>query len=178
MRLFVNLKREAAEYSVPPQRKIKHMKGPILCLFPSDVENAAVEACENQKIIAENFLANMIKENELVDEKFDRKNRIVEEVIDANLGTIINTITEEFHQKIRKHFSTQIYEQIKQSRRKIVDDNVESLNDLSTTLEAGNFAPIGILVTQNQKDKNLFLLSFLRQAKQQSRVRKKIQMMK
>ena len=160
MRLFVNLKREATEYSGSPQRKIKHMKGPILCLFPSDVENAALEACENQKIIAENFLADMIKENKLADEKFDRKNHIVEETIDANLGPIINTITEEFHQKIRKHFSTQIYEQVKQSRRKIADDNVESLKVFSTTLEAGNFAQIGRMAKQKKVKRTKIKFTF------------------
>ena len=184
MRLFVNLKREAVEYSAAPQRKIKHMKGPILCLFPSEVENAALEACENQKNIAENFLANMIKENKLADEKSDRKNCIVEKVIDENLGPIIHTITDEFHQSIRNHFSMQIYRQIKQSRKLVVDDDVQSLRDISTTFNVENFVQRTRVTEQKKVRKayinlNFFLLPHFRQAKQlESRRTEKIQTLK
>ena len=176
MRLFVNLKREAIEYSESPQRKIKNMKGPILCLFPTEVETAALEACENQKIIAENFLANMIKENKLANEKIEQNNRIVEKIINENLGPIINTITEEFHQKIRKHFSMQIYRQIKLSRRIVADDDVR--RDISTMFNVENFVQKTMTEQKEvRKAKNILnfiFISHFRQAQQLNSQKRRI----
>ena len=126
----------------PPSKRSK-MRGPIFCLFPTEVEKKANEVCEVQRSVCSTLLAKKKSENEKTKEFFSRsKNPIVENIIDENLSPILEAIAREISLSMRGFFANQIYEYIEKTAGVSQNPVVKSQRhfDEEQILKAGRIA--------------------------------------
>ena len=149
-----SLKRDLADPTEPPSKRIKNFKAPIIFLLPTEVEKAANEACQTHNKAAVDFLQNLQTQNlqaavdflqnlqaqNLQDGKKEAKNRIIEEAIDRNLGLTMVKITHQLSSLVRNYFASEVYKKVKKTK----PQSLESLNSsgLRLVIEAGNLAQL------------------------------------
>ena len=146
MKSLSNLQNFLGGTTEPPSKRSKNIKGKIFCLFPTEVEQAAYRACENEKNEALDLLLQMTHDNELSKTSNNRpKNHLVENIIDENFDPIIQALAFEVKKSVRDYISNRIYERIEKNTCEIdekVSFNMKSEveSDEFLTLEAGKFA--------------------------------------
>ena len=146
MNCLSNLKKGLGGTTKPPSKRSKDIKGRVFCLFPTEVEQAAYRACENEKNKALDLLLQMAHDNELKKTSNNRpKNHLVEKIIDQTFDSIIQTLVFEVKKSVREDISSRVYEQIEESACKIdsrmpLNMKTEVESDEYLTLEAGKFA--------------------------------------
>ena len=149
-----NLKRDLADPTEPPSKRIKNFKAPIIFLLPTEVEKAANEACQTHNKAAVDFLQNLQAHNlqaavdflqnlqaqNLQDGKKEAKNRIIEEAIDRNLGLTMVKITDQLSSLVRNYFASEVYKEVKKTK----PQSLEAVNSsgLRLVIEAGNLAQL------------------------------------
>ena len=134
-----NLKRDLADPTEPPSKRIKNFKAPIIFLLPTEVEKAANEACQTQNKAAVDFLQNLQAQN-LQDGKKEAKNRIIEEAIDRNLGLTMVKITHQLSSLVRNYFASEVYKRVKKTKPQSLAAVKSS--GLRLVIEAGNLAQL------------------------------------
>ena len=164
-----NLKRDLADPTEPPSKRIKNFKAPIIFLLPTEVEKAANEACQTQNKAAVDFLQNLQAQNlqaavnflqnlqaqnlqaavdflqnlqaqNLQDGKKEAKNRIIEEAIDRNLGLTMVKITHQLSSLVRNYFASEVYKRVKKTKPQSLAAVKSS--GLRLVIEAGNLAQL------------------------------------
>lgn len=137
-----NLKRDLADPTEPPSKRIKNFKAPIIFLLPTEVEKAANEACQTHKKAAvdlQQLLLNLQAQN-LQDAKKEAKNRIIEEAIDRNLGLTMVKITHQLSSLVRNYFASEVYKEVKKTKPQSLEAVKSS--GLRLVIEAGNLAQL------------------------------------
>ena len=134
-----NLKRDLADPTEPPSKRIKNFKAPIIFLLPTEVEKAANEACQTHNKAAVDFLQNLQAQN-LQDGKKEAKNRIIEEAIDRNLGLTMVKITHQLSSLVRNYFASEVYKRVKKTKPQSLAAVKSS--GLRLVIEAGNLAQL------------------------------------
>ena len=134
-----NLKRDLADPTEPPSKRIKNFKAPIIYLLPTEVEKAANEACQTHNKAAVDFLQNLQAQN-LQDGKKEAKNRIIEEAIDRNLGLTMVKITHQLSSLVRNYFASEVYKRVKKTKPQSLAAVKSS--GLRLVIEAGNLAQL------------------------------------
>ena len=149
-----NLKRDLADPTEPPSKRIKNFKAPIIFLLPTEVEKAANEACQTHNKAAVDFLQNLQAKNfqaavdflqnlqaqNLQDGKKEAKNRIIEEAIDRNLGLTMVKITDQLSSLVRNYFASEVYKRVKKTKPQSLAAVKSS--GLRLVIEAGNLAQL------------------------------------
>ena len=130
----------------PPSKRSK-ASGPIYCLFPAEVEKVSHEVCEAQRNVFEKILSQTIDENKRIHNIKPRpKNKLVEKIVDENIGPVIEAISKELSISVREFVTSQIYDKIESSLDNSPKWNHKSIlksdkdSEQKSVLNAGEYA--------------------------------------
>lgn len=122
---FSSQTRNSKVTAEPPSKRSK-ISGPIYCLFPAEVEKAALEVCAVQRNAVKNMFIETINEKrEFFKSDLRPKNQLVEKIVEENIGPIVEAISDEISISVREILTSKIHDYIEKG-----PDNYFNKSDL------------------------------------------------